>query len=97
MRITSLYLKKWLQLEFKRLEIDIPVLECYKTRFRTQDYECGAAFYVFRIGDKQGTASIYIFSNRGEIEEMIHSGYELYLKPKDGKYLNEAIVGLRKK
>lgn len=97
MRVTSLYLKKWLQSEFKRLGIDIPVLECYKTRFRSQDYECGAASYIYRIGEERCSGIMYIFSPKGEIEHYLNNDGELHIILKDYRFLDGAQVSVRKK
>lgn len=83
MRVTKKYLIKWVNEEFKRLEInDWEVFQIDKTRFRSQDYEEGACFLYVRFRFKENhtsTARFLCFYPLKEYEEHINNGKKLKL------------------
>lgn len=95
--ITSRYLKNWLTEKFKELEIDHPVLDCHATRCTRNQYECGAAFYILRVGTVKVNCTVYVFYSRRDLNELLNSGYELYFKLADPRTISEAEIYLRKK
>jgi len=103
MKITSAYLKKWLQNEFTRLEINMIVVEGYATRYQQKEYESGAAFYVFRVKENltdSNWANVMCFYSRKDIEHLMALGYSLKLVLKHiagGHYtVNDAQIDLKK-
>lgn len=95
--ITSRYLRQWLTDEFKRLEIDAEVNDCYCTRFAQHNYEAGAAHYILKFGNHPSISHcIYVFYPRWYLNKELNNGYSLYLRLKDGRFLNDAQIDIRK-
>lgn len=94
MRVTSAYLKKWLQLEFCRLNIGLIVKKSYKTRLRQCEYECGAAHYILLAGVNNSPVdlTIYCFASRSELEDALNSGKKLKWRPRNREYINESEI-----
>ena len=93
-KINTPYLKKWLQDKFDQYDLKLIVKEGYRTRFREQDYEAGAAVYVFRVygDDPNHCASVYCHLWPWEIEDCLKKGKKLVYKLRDGKYVQESEI-----
>lgn len=99
-KITSSYLKKWLQGEFDRFEVKITVKECYKTRFRGQDYEAGAAVYVWNVGTPNSSnsspdAQVFCHIPKDELQWALNTGKKLIWVPRDYKWVSDSTVTYR--
>lgn len=99
MRVTLQYLKDWLQGEFDRFEIDLKVVDAYRTRFISDDYEGGAAYIIFRVSNKDSTlytTTVLCFYPIWELQEMINNGYKLIYRLKDNKYVSDSTIDIIK-
>lgn len=96
-KITSAYLKKWLQGEFDRLEIKLTVKECYKTRFRGMDYEAGAAVYVWNVGSVDSRHDVQVLCHipKHELQWALDTGKKLVWVPRDYKWVSDSTVSYR--
>lgn len=95
MRITQKYLLRWLRDEFKRLNIDLEIYMLYKTRYTSDQYNAGAAYFVYKVGkDGKWLQRVYIFYPIGYLQKALHNGYELYFRNL-GQYIAESEVDLR--
>lgn len=101
MRITLQYLKEWLQKEFDRLGIDLQVKAIHRTNCRPTEYESGAAYYILRVGEKDVeslfTIIVYVFYPLSYLQKELNNGHELFFQLKDGKFINESEINIRKK
>lgn len=99
MRITQRYLKEWLSEEFKRLEIEYTIKEIYKTRLRPNEYEAGAAHFIIRAGLLNSTFdfSVFVPYPLYYLQKELNNGYELIFKLKEGRYLADSELDIRKK
>ena len=88
-RLTIKKLIEWCNDQFKNNGIGntYEVFEIYATRFRYNDYECGACKLVIRYRNKTlpdghlvSTGSFYCFYKISELQEYLKLGYRLYLK-----------------
>ena len=96
-KITSAYLKKWLQGEFDRFEVKLTVKDCFKTRFRGQDYEAGAATYVWNVGRPESDINCQIFCHipRTELQWALETGKKLIWVLRDYKWVTDSTVTYR--
>lgn len=99
MRLTTRYIKKWLQETFNRLEIDWVVSEMYHTRLPSYMYENGAAVYVIRITQKnnsENTTNILIFDHLKNMQYwMERNNQKLHFVLRDGQYLSDSYITLK--
>lgn len=100
MRVTRKYLIGWLQDKFKELELDLEVVDIHKTHLRSDEYEGGAAHWIFTI--KIPTSGlifpILMFYPLSILQEELNNGYELFLDTRRGRgYLPDSEVNVRKK
>jgi hypothetical protein len=96
-KITSAYLKKWLQGEFDRFEIKLTVKDCFKTRFRGQDYEAGAAVYILSVGnvDSKHDAQVFCHIPKNELQRALDMGKKLVWVPRDYQWVNDSTISYR--
>lgn len=96
-KVTSAYLKKWLQGEFDRIEVKLTVKECFKTRFRGHDYEGGAAVYIWNVGSPESLHDAQVFCHipRTELQWALDSGKKLVWQPRDYQWVNDSTVTYR--
>lgn len=74
-RLTIRKLTEHINDMFKRYELDWTVKELYKTKFRAQDYECGARIFVVDFITADGyTGQLSIFHWLKDIELFINRG-----------------------
>lgn len=94
MRVTLNYLKKWLQSEFDRLEIDLVVKDAYRTRYRGQDYAGGAATLVFKVGypNSDMDTNVLCFSWVSEIQTALMNGKKLKWVLKDTYTVTDSYI-----
>jgi hypothetical protein len=97
MRITKRYLKEWLIKEFTRLEINTLVGEVERSNFTGNQYEAGAWWIRIAIGIKPCITHLYIYYPLSYLQKELNNGYELFLDLKNGSYLNDAEINIRKK
>lgn len=94
MRVTLNYLKKWLQSEFERFEIDLVVKDAHRTRYRGQDYEAGAATLVFKVGylNSDMDTNVFCFCWLSEIQTALMNGKKLKWVLKDSHTVIDSYI-----
>lgn len=88
-KINSKKLIAWINAEFERFEItEYRVTEIIRTRYRSQDYEAGAAFLNVKFEHKLRPnicGHFLCFYPLYEYQKHLDSGYRLVLKSDHGK------------
>lgn len=91
-------MKEWLSAEFKRLEIDYIIKDIHKTRCRSDEYESGAAHFIIKAGipDVPHDFTILVPYPLWYLQKELNNGYKLVFRPKEGKYLQDSELDIRK-
>lgn len=102
-RVTCKKLADWLNSELKRLEINNWVVTSVEpTRFRSQDYENGAAWLYIRYQHINGNPipivnhMFYCFYPISYLQKCLNSGYELYIRFDRNMILSNCELDIKK-
>jgi hypothetical protein len=85
MRITLKMLAEFVNKRLDELKIDWQVTDYYRTRCSPNEYECGAAYLIFKLRHKHNpnpliSINLYSFLSVSDFKKYLSNGYELHLK-----------------